>query len=290
MPFKSWFVNTDIQIGEWSCPGASEPLGVEEVLARHEIVIGRVGGHTRRIGRQRIVLDAAHVVRTSAGVPFRPAHAIGLPQRATYIQLSDTLFREVLGIDSGSGSRLASKVMCDRIPLAPAAAFAHMQLVRAVGVKASSLAIQGLGLEIASHVLGSPGATDAERNAATRNAREAVDAISQTLAFRYTEDLSLGDLASQVRLSPWHLSRIFRRLTGVSIWQHVMNLRLRSAIDRIAMGESDLGRLALALGFSSHSHFTASFRRAFGVPPSHPSVRAHLQSVRLADGRRHSRV
>jgi AraC-like DNA-binding protein len=29
-----------------------------------------------------------------------------------------------------------------------------------------------------------------------------------------------------------------------------------------------LTRLALDLGYSSHSHFTASFRRAFGLTPS----------------------
>ena len=33
-------------------------------------------------------------------------------------------------------------------------------------------------------------------------------------------------------------------------------------------GERDLSRLALDLGYSSHSHFTAAFRRSFDVPPS----------------------
>ena len=46
-----------------------------------------------------------------------------------------------------------------------------------------------------------------------------------------------------------------------------MALRLRAALERIADGE-DVATLALALGFSSHSHFTSAFRRAFGVAPS----------------------
>ena len=44
-------------------------------------------------------------------------------------------------------------------------------------------------------------------------------------------------------------------------------LRLQGALPRLAAGE-DITRVALDLGYSSHSHFTWAFRRRFGVPPS----------------------
>ena len=59
----------------------------------------------------------------------------------------------------------------------------------------------------------------------------------------------------------------FRAVTGQTIHAYRMQLRVRSALERIERA-SDLSAVALALGFSSHSHFTASFRRAFGVTPS----------------------
>jgi AraC-like DNA-binding protein len=40
------------------------------------------------------------------------------------------------------------------------------------------------------------------------------------------------------------------------------------ALERLDAGERDLTRLALDLGYSSHSHFTDAFRRSFGVTPS----------------------
>jgi len=43
---------------------------------------------------------------------------------------------------------------------------------------------------------------------------------------------------------------------------------LRAALERLPENDRDLSMLALELGFSSHSHFTASFTREFGVPPS----------------------
>jgi AraC family transcriptional regulator len=45
-------------------------------------------------------------------------------------------------------------------------------------------------------------------------------------------------------------------------------VRLLLALERLEDGERDLSRLALDLGYSSHSHFTAAFRRSFGTPPS----------------------
>jgi AraC-like DNA-binding protein len=45
-------------------------------------------------------------------------------------------------------------------------------------------------------------------------------------------------------------------------------LRLRAALEELPECRGDITRLALDLGYSSHSHFTYAFRREFGVPPS----------------------
>jgi AraC-like DNA-binding protein len=45
-------------------------------------------------------------------------------------------------------------------------------------------------------------------------------------------------------------------------------LRLRLALDRLRDPNVDLTDLSLDLGYSSHSHFTARFRRHFGIVPS----------------------
>jgi AraC-like DNA-binding protein len=53
----------------------------------------------------------------------------------------------------------------------------------------------------------------------------------------------------------------------MTLHAYVHELRLRTALERVADGE-DLTRVALDLGYASHSHFTSLFRRAFGVTPS----------------------
>jgi AraC-like DNA-binding protein len=44
-------------------------------------------------------------------------------------------------------------------------------------------------------------------------------------------------------------------------------LRVRSSLE-LLLGSDDILTVAIALGYSSHSHFTAAFRRAFGLSPS----------------------
>jgi AraC family transcriptional regulator len=105
--------------------------------------------------------------------------------------------------------------------------------------------------------------------AITRQAhRDLVDAARVVLARRFRDKLSLGGLARAVFSSPFHLARIFRRETGLSLHRQLTRLRLRHALEHLTDGKPDLTMLALDLGFSSHAHFRHAFRREFGSAPS----------------------
>jgi AraC-like DNA-binding protein len=98
--------------------------------------------------------------------------------------------------------------------------------------------------------------------------RDAVDDARAVLATRYAERLSLSDVAGLVGLSPFHLARLFRRRTGTTMHGYREQVRLRISLHMLADHRRDLARLALELGYSSHSHFATSFRRVFGASPS----------------------
>jgi AraC family transcriptional regulator len=93
-------------------------------------------------------------------------------------------------------------------------------------------------------------------------------ALERHLAARFAEDDDLATLAAAARASPYHAARVFRACTGTSLHAYRNHLRLCAALDRLADPRRDLAALALDLGYSSHSHFTTAFRRAFGCPPS----------------------
>ena len=107
-----------------------------------------------------------------------------------------------------------------------------------------------------------------------RRHREIVEHTRAYLSAHFARKESLADVAAAVGCSVFHLCRLFRRETGQTLHAFRHELRLRRSLEFVADSPGDLLGVALALGYSSHSHFSAAFNAAFGVTPS--SIRASL--------------
>lgn len=106
----------------------------------------------------------------------------------------------------------------------------------------------------------SPGARARHRRLARR--------CEELLSTHARQALTLESIAAALATTPFHLSRVFSRHTGQSIHQYVLQLRLRTAMDRIMDHPGDrLTDIALDAGFATPSHFSQAFRRNFGVTP-----------------------
>ena len=100
-----------------------------------------------------------------------------------------------------------------------------------------------------------------------RNRRALAEAVEQVIIAAPNAPHRIQDVAAEFGVSPFHLSRVFRAETGVSLHQYLLRIRMNQALSRLHAGEPQLSRLALDLGFSSHSHFSETFRRHFGESP-----------------------
>ena len=103
---------------------------------------------------------------------------------------------------------------------------------------------------------------------ADQRAHRAVERARDFIASAPQGKHTLAQIASAVHCSAFHLARRFRQRTGHSLHGFRTRLRLAAAIARLRDGERDLNTLAADLGFASHSHFSAVFRRHLGMPPS----------------------
>ena len=56
-------------------------------------------------------------------------------------------------------------------------------------------------------------------------------------------------------------------MEGTPLYRYQLRLRLVRALDLLAQYDN-LTTLALTLGFSSHSHFSAAFRQTYGRTPA----------------------
>jgi len=103
----------------------------------------------------------------------------------------------------------------------------------------------------------------------------AVETARALIARRFHEPMGLAAIASTAGTSPFQLSRYFREATGSTVHQYRARLRLRASLELVE-SRMPLTEVALALGYSSHSHFTQAFRMAFGAAPSHAVARRRL--------------
>ena len=83
------------------------------------------------------------------------------------------------------------------------------------------------------------------------------------------DDIPLATLAELARLSPYHFSRSFRRSFGMPPHRYHAVRRIERAKQLLANRELSVTAIALDIGFSETSTFTAAFHRLTGQPPSH---------------------
>jgi AraC-like DNA-binding protein len=156
----------------------------------------------------------------------------------------------------------------------PAIDFEHRLLLAAArrGADPDELVERAIALAAATLERREPRRVAAGRPATARARRALADGAREALAA--APGRSLPELARDLAVSPHHLSRVFRALTGETIARHRMRLRTRSALERVAGGERDLARLAAELGFADQSHLNRVLRSETAHTPG--ALRAAL--------------
>lgn len=96
---------------------------------------------------------------------------------------------------------------------------------------------------------------------------ERVHAVRERLDAEFAETFSVSDLARSVGMSLFHFSRVFTALIGLPPHRYLLRARLRAARDMLRQGRS-VTETCYACGFGNLSHFSRSYARRYGDPPS----------------------
>jgi AraC-like DNA-binding protein len=124
--------------------------------------------------------------------------------------------------------------------------------------------VESLALELVSRSLGPRTSCPSD---ATHGQRRLADRVKVLLASDVSRRWTLAEIGAEIGASPVYLTQVFRRVEGMPLYRYQLRLRLARALDLLATPR-DLSSLAADLGFSSHSHFTAVFRQAYGTSPT----------------------
>ncbi len=80
--------------------------------------------------------------------------------------------------------------------------------------------------------------------------------------------IHLQDLASAVFLSPSHLSRTFKQLTGISLVDFIQEQKLNAAAKLLISSERTITEIAGLVGFNDGTYFSTCFRNKTGQSPT----------------------
>lgn len=251
---------------------------MEEYSDANRIVLMRHGAFCKHLGKKQITATANQAIFFSKGAAYRVSHPSDCGDRGTIFELSQHVLNDIIhefdpAIDERPDNPFSFVTsLCSKNVF-----WRHHELVRQLedhglyppeplwaDVTAIQLVTDVLELAFARH-----GVERSRRREKTAlDHAERTEAAKMYMASRLSERITLDEIARAVHSSPFNFARIFRRQTGVPIHQYLTQLRLRAATERLLDGTDDITCLALELGFSSHSHFTETFRREFGCPPS----------------------
>lgn len=98
------------------------------------------------------------------------------------------------------------------------------------------------------------------------------------IAQRYTEKLTVQDVAPHVKLHPNYAMSLFHRTFGTTLINYLTQHRVSHAQRLLATTEESIANVAFDSGFNSISRFNDAFRRACGCSP-----REYRSSHRLAE-------
>ena len=97
--------------------------------------------------------------------------------------------------------------------------------------------------------------------------------------------LNLDTLCRRIGLSRASLYRKLMSATGLSPARYIQSVRLNLAARMLRETQMSVSEIATASGFNSLIHFSASFRKQYGVPPSRYAAGQEATGPEAAPGR-----
>ncbi len=261
---QSLLESPTVTIRDVYCQGSCRQQGAEECATATAMVFPYRGVYVRHLGSDQAVAEANQVVFFNATEGYRVSHPVPGGDASLSLAISESLLRELAPpAFLCDGAMLAFRRQRLRIDARTQVLVALLRHSLRQNI-AEPLEAESLALTLVQRALGS---RTTHAAGASFGRQRLVDRVKLVLAGDLARRWTLAEIAAEVRGSPVYLTQVFQQVEGLPLYRYQLRLRLARALDLLAQYD-DLTTLGLDLGFSSHSHFSAAFREAYGRSPS----------------------
>lgn len=254
---EGWSVN------EYICGAGPGDRPAEE---RHETVTiaAVVGGSFQyRCDSGDVLLYPGSFLLGNAGACFECGHDHGIGDRCIGFHFAPDYFEEIAASAAGSYRF--------RFPAAMLPAVRELTSpavdAEAMAQGASPIAMEELCAGLAESVLATVSGSDGSAAAPSAKDQRRIADVLRHIEAHSDEPLELADLAAVAIMSKYHFLRTFRRIVGVTPYEHLLGTRMRRAAVRLCTTRVPIGTIAFDVGFGDLSTFNGRFRDVFGMPP-----------------------
>ena len=253
----------DWTIADVICTCGPDDRPYEERHDRQAIAIALAGSFQYRCSSGRGLMTAGSLLLGNRGEGFECAHQHGEGDRCVAFWFAPDYF-ERLSADIGVRSRARFSV--PRLP--PMRQFSTLIARASAGVDGVvDVSWEELAVAIAVGTVRLAAGASLRPSRLPPNAEARVIRAVRAIENHPDAALSLGRLAREARLSPYHFLRTFKNLVGVTPHQYVMRTRLREAASKLVANGDTVLDVALDCGFGDVANFHRAFRTEFGVSP-----------------------
>jgi AraC-like DNA-binding protein len=261
---ETLFESPTVTIRDTDCQGTCKHPAHEEATKTTQLVFPYRGVYVRHRGQDQTVAEANQVVFFNATEGYRISHPVVGGDGSLTLVIPEGRLCEIAPKNSLRPSPSLAfeqpRLRIDARTQALVALLRHGLREKA----AEPLEAESMALTLVQRALGPRTSHIA---AASIGRRRLVDRAKLVLASDLARRWTLQEVADEVRVSPVYLTQVFQQVEGMPLYRYQLRLRLARALDLLPKYE-DLTSLSMDLGFSSHSHFSAAFKQAYGSTPS----------------------
>ena len=246
------------------CTSGPQDRAFEEQYSHFSVAIVVAGTFQYRSELGDGLMTPGSVMLGNAGQCYECGHEHAAGDRCVSFWYAPDYF-ERLAADAGARRGRAAF----DVPRLPALrAISPLVARAAAGIVAPADGVwDELGIEVAGRVLQlATGVSPNPRDAPARTIARVTDAVRR-IQRAPEASLTLGRLARDAGVSPYHFLRTFEHLTGVTPHQYILRGRLRDAALRLVSEPAKVLDVALDCGFGDVSNFNRAFRAEFGMSP-----------------------
>ncbi|PBB26199.1 MULTISPECIES: helix-turn-helix domain-containing protein [unclassified Mesorhizobium] len=253
-----------VRVRDVVCSGECRHRSDEECTSATHLVFPYRGIFVRHVGRNDAVAEANQLLFFNEAEAYQVSHPIEGGDACLDLVIEEGQLRELAPKEQLRASGvLAFRRQHRRIDPRAQALVALLRHSLSCNV-AETLEAETLALTLARRSLG-------ERTShvagASPGRQKLVDRAKLVLASDLSRRWRLAEIAAEVGVSPVYLTQIFQQVEAMPLYRYHLRLRLARALDLLGRYDN-LTTLGMDLGFSSHSHFSASFRQVYGRTPA----------------------